>query len=888
MMSFVVLVLVALCSAHMSKPEQIIKEGWLRYKNSPRFDAMQRDHGHHHNSHAKHHHECQHHQHSEHHEKTIEDAIRSGPQNTVNVGKRANQQLLDRPIRILHDTSLLTLGETYSCNTDGTTVLDQNNATVNCIPSNLLTTAKINAMKDDLIPTLDVLLQNLITIRGKFRYANLTVPSGYSCCRCTRNPEFIVIPPAYKDGAGDYDFIMMWSARPFLASSNNTLGNAGACALEDLGFPAGDGIRRFSRALLGSANINPDNALNGIAKSDEFRFNNLIRVMLHETMHALGFSKDVYKNWVSINAGDTYYDAADLTPGENVTFNTVTIRQNYFKTPQLVSAAEEHFGCNIFDNKGVPIENQDYNSNQGSNVTTDVGSHFEDRVFPDDLMAPVTRGQSIISKFLIGAIADMGWYLSNESMAELSIWGKGKGCDRVYDRCDTWDHDGDEDFCDPADYTVNNNIHCALDGKGGGACLSSNWPYPRLDIGPSEQGVPRFFDYGQANPLGGMFAFSDFCFRRDPFSNLRCQDMQNTNYIYFGGQDIVSPTSICFDIPNSTFYLGRSVFACYKHRCVKNSDIQTGNSRIQFMTAYNESEWLECADPNDDIKTVNVTDGINEWKVQCPKATTWCTPENTIDLDPVLPPDTPVPPPEDTPVPPPEDTPVPPPEDTPVPPPEDTPVPPPADTPVPPPEDTPVPPPEDTPVPPPEDTPVPPPEDTPVPPPEDTPVPPPEDTPVPPPADTPAPPPEGTPVSPPEAEPAAPTVEELLERIADPDIQDNIIHFLTTVMAPLATQATLGEPTVDGRFVRWVISLIFDHELSPVEEASVKLQVAGIIAQELETDLVKVQVDLLLTSDNAKRAVQAWAYDAIIAISGATQMVASVLLSFVVFLVMFF
>jgi len=142
---------------------------------------------------------------------------------------------------------------------------------------------------------------------------------------------------------------------------------------------------------------------------------------------------------------------------------------------------------------------------------------------------------------------------------------------------------------------------------------------------------------------------------------------------------------------------------------------------------------------------------------------------------------------------------------------------------------------------------------------------------------TPAP---AVPVPAPETQPQPAGLEDSLD---DPDVRNAIIIFLTSEMVPVAASATLGEPSRNTTTITWVISLVFDHELSVDEIDSVSTQVETVIASQLQIHEYQVAADLEFTSSSKRAIMQAWNYDAIVTITGgATQMIGSILMSFIV------
>ncbi len=80
-------------------------------------------------------------------------------------------------------------------------------------------------------------------------------------------------------------------------------------------------------------------------------------------------------------------------------------KRSLIKTPSVLTAAREHFGCETIT--GVEIENED-----------DSGSHWEKIFLYNELMTSTTLPNAALSKFTLALLQDTGWYQVNTSNAE--------------------------------------------------------------------------------------------------------------------------------------------------------------------------------------------------------------------------------------------------------------------------------------------------------------------------------------------------------------------------------------------------------------------------------------------------------------------------------------
>jgi len=87
-----------------------------------------------------------------------------------------------------------------------------------------------------------------------------------------------------------------------------------------------------------------------------------------------------------------------------------------FKTPTVLAEARAHFSCNTLE--GAELENQD------TTMCAITGSHWEQRVFSGELMAPyhLSSINVYVSRVTLALFQDSGWYQVN--MNNLTNWSK--------------------------------------------------------------------------------------------------------------------------------------------------------------------------------------------------------------------------------------------------------------------------------------------------------------------------------------------------------------------------------------------------------------------------------------------------------------------------------
>ena len=131
------------------------------------------------------------------------------------------------------------------------------------------------------------------------------------------------------------------------------------------------------------------------------------RVALHEMMHVLFFSPDLYKYFAGYSSTNLPYTNVD---------GVYTMR-----TPRLIEFAKTQLNCPSVT--GVPLED---NGGQGS-----LGAHFERTWVGNEIMSAQENIQMVISGYTAALIEDSGWYQLSSGFTEPLAWGSGKGCEFV-------------------------------------------------------------------------------------------------------------------------------------------------------------------------------------------------------------------------------------------------------------------------------------------------------------------------------------------------------------------------------------------------------------------------------------------------------------------------
>ena len=88
-------------------------------------------------------------------------------------------------------------------------------------------------------------------------------------------------------------------------------------------------------------------------------------------------------------------------------------------TPRVRSIVRDIFGCNSL--RGAEIENQP------TSVTADTchGSHWDQRLFMNEFMAPVASHEAVYSPLTLAILEDSGWYKAHYNMSyppDMGAW----------------------------------------------------------------------------------------------------------------------------------------------------------------------------------------------------------------------------------------------------------------------------------------------------------------------------------------------------------------------------------------------------------------------------------------------------------------------------------
>ena len=205
--------------------------------------------------------------------------------------------------------------------------------------------------------------------------------------------SIVSVPSSYDSGGVEGDFLL------FLATddtgNDGTLAYATACYLD----------QSDSRPVVGFAVFNPYYLDPAAGKLD-----NDVATYVHEVLHALVFSSQLWKFFPKTNGLSQYY---------------VEDGNHYLRGPNLLQTVRSHFNCSSV--RGVPLEDD---GGDGSK-----GGHFERIVFGDETMVSEDVSIAKFSKMTLALMKDSGWYDIDIEMGDHYTWGKGEGCELFKRTC---------------------------------------------------------------------------------------------------------------------------------------------------------------------------------------------------------------------------------------------------------------------------------------------------------------------------------------------------------------------------------------------------------------------------------------------------------------------
>jgi proprotein convertase subtilisin/kexin type 5 len=182
--------------------------------------------------------------------------------------------------------------------------------------------------------------------------------------------------------------------------NSNLLAYASACTLNSLYRP------NTGKVIFNLYYLDPN-----VTEID--KFNDLLKVTMHELTHVLGFSASLYQYYLNPANGSLPYLDQVSTIFSNST-------PPLLKTPLVTELARQYYNCPSI--QGMRLEDE------GSSAS--LGSHWERVVLQNEYMTASSVGWSAaVSNFTLSLLQDSGWYQVNFNHRDEVYWGRAKGCD---------------------------------------------------------------------------------------------------------------------------------------------------------------------------------------------------------------------------------------------------------------------------------------------------------------------------------------------------------------------------------------------------------------------------------------------------------------------------
>ncbi|KAM8781527.1 ciliated left-right organizer metallopeptidase [Rhynchonycteris naso] len=277
----------------------------------------------------------------------------------------------------------------------------------------------------------------------------------------------------------------------------------------------------------------------------------IVMATLHELLHALGFSGQLFKKWWDCPSGPNVRENCS-------TRQQVTRRDEWgqllLTTPTVSHSLAKHLGV-LGVPLGVPLEEEG-----------PLSSHWEARLLQGSIMTATFDGaqRTRLDPITLAAFKDSGWYQVNHSAAEKLLWGQGSGLEfGLVTTCGT----GSSDF-----FCTGSGLGCHYLHLDKGSCSSDpvlegcRMYKPlanRSECWKKENGFPP----GAENPHGEIYNSQSRCF----LANLTSQ--------LLSGDKARHPSQISYQKEAElTGY-------CYLHQCTE---------REAYMVQVEGSPWVSC------------------------------------------------------------------------------------------------------------------------------------------------------------------------------------------------------------------------------------------------------------------------------------------------------
>ena len=385
---------------------------------------------------------------------------------------------------------------------------------------------------------------------------------------------------------------------------------------------------QFDRPTFGRINFCPSHIDTNI-----YNFEEQLSTALHEIAHALGFSSASWylfryndilrtprtvRDNLEVYVPNKIYSSTYCSDGLYLpNFNTIKYFQergmtaNLFDytdhinakatdlvhkmvTPRVLQAARDFFDCPTLN--GAELENQ---IDDGCKFQ---GSHWEQRIFNNELMSSYGQSTNRISPITLALFEDSGWYVANYSNADSfqygMDWGYKQGCEFVMEKC----------INPTTGISIGYPVHFANTSSTGACTLDREYTGYVTITKWSNTELPSQYRYLNTTNAGDL-PESDYCPMVEPYSDGACKNPSNAGSYataYYGVK--YGPNSYCFESTleySSGSGPGAECFPAYcewkNNQWVIQVTISNSNytctSAGQKITVASYVGSLTCADP---------------------------------------------------------------------------------------------------------------------------------------------------------------------------------------------------------------------------------------------------------------------------------------------------
>ena len=342
----------------------------------------------------------------------------------------------------------------------------------------------------------------------------------------------------------------------------------------------------YGRPVAGQLNINPS-ILDTYPSDDTV----LLSTIEHETTHILGFSSSFYGQYRDDNG--FLMSSSAVVASKTKTENGASVTRQYFIHSKMTNMYKNLTGCSSVD--GVPIE--EYGSSGSA------GSHFDSRVFVNELMAPSLDGCGTFGRSCVTTTATLallettGWYKSSVANPIIPAYGRNMGCNFANQRCSTWDTDKLGYFCTD---TTQKKFSCVYHMRDKGIC----------DMATYTSALPAQYQYFTNSKQGGRVSWFDYCPIQRRYMNCADKTMPKRS------SEVFNTNSACF-VGNLelTGFSGTMESEDSASRCLVYSCDRT--NKVLKIRLHTTSNYITC--PSDQSNQVFTAPTGFKGSVTCPK-----------------------------------------------------------------------------------------------------------------------------------------------------------------------------------------------------------------------------------------------------------------------------